>query len=275
MTSLDLTRDEPDVTLDLPTVAKQNWKSKEHRDSWDDQLGPFSSTFEQASVAALSDEDHPRTALTLSLSTEEVVDVLSELPDDVSVDRTTEGESTTLALASSDCPVDATTVLEGDLDPIEAQVIRGVPECCAEHYDDRRQAGQADPIADIARNTPSTTERAGELVVEDPHPILNLAWSYLGWRFVDFYPCSFECDAAREVGVENGRVLRDLDYDETAEAMFEFLAAPTYWSGYHGLAHVKNGWCIGQYTTDDYWHEEVVRFNGYHEELAGSSADGC
>lgn len=275
MTRLDPARDEPDATLDLPSVAKHNWKSKEHRDRWSSTLGRFSAAFDEALEAALVDDDHPRTALTRTLPTDDAFDVVSRLPDAVDVARETGDDQTTVALAGPDCPVAAEAILDGDVDPVEAQLARGVPECCAQQYDAHREQGLTDPIAGIARDTPSTVERGGELVVESPHPILNLAWSYLGWRFVDFYPCSFECDAAREVTTETGRLLRELDHGDVAEEAFEFVASPTYWSGYHGLAHVKNGWSIGEYTTDDYWHEETVRFNGYHEELAGSEGDGC
>lgn len=273
--SLDPTRDDPDVTLDLPSVAKHNWKSKDHRDEWSDDLGKFPRAFGRAAEAALTDDDHPRSALTRTLDTDDAFDLVSRLPDAVDVARKSGDERTTVALVGPTCEYDAQEVLDGDCDPVAAQTARGVPECCAEQYDADRERGLTDPVAAIAKRTESTTERGGELVVESPHPILNLAWSYMGWRFVDFYPCSFECDRAREVAVETGRLLRETGHETTAEATFEFLAGPTHWSGYHGLAHVKNGWCIGEYTTDEYWSEEIVRFNGYHEELAGSESEGC
>lgn len=273
--SLDPTRDEPDVSLDISSVAKHNWKSKEHRNRWSDRLGKFPRAFDRALEAALTDDNHPRTALQRTLSTDDALDLVARLPDEVTVARETSDGETTVVLTTSDCPVDAEALLANDVDPIEAMRARGVPECCAERYDAFRREGQTDPIAAIAENTPSTIERAGELVVENPHPILNLAWSYKGWRFVDFYPCSFECDHAREVASETGRLLRENGDGDIAEATFEFLAGPTYWSGYHGLAHVKNGWSIGEYTTDDYWHERIVRFNGYHEELADSEPNSC
>lgn len=275
MTTLDPTRDAPDATLDIQSVEKHNWKSKEHRDAWDDRLGGFELAFDRAMEAALLDEDHPRTGLRRVVPTDEAIDLVSRIPDELAVSRTSTGEAITVALVNDACPVDSDELLNGVTDASITRSIQGVPECCANAYHAASEGGNDDPVPLIARNSASTTDRTGELVVEDPHPVLNLSWAYLGWRFVDFYPCSFECDEAREIAIQNGRLLRETGHGETADAMFDFLAKPTYWSGYHGLAHVKNGLCIGEYTTDDYWSEEVVRFNGYHESLAGSDGDAC
>ncbi|MFC3957441.1 hypothetical protein [Halovivax cerinus] len=275
MTSIDPTRHTPDASLDLPAVEKHNWKSQEHRDAWDGRLGRFSSAFDRAMEAALVDDEHPRTGLRRTLPTDDAIDLVARVSDAVDIARKSGDRTTTVGLTTPACDVDADALLDGVESQEIERSIRGIPECCADAHRDAREAGFDDPIAEIARNTPRSTERGGELVVEDPHPVLNRAWAYLGWRFVDFHPCSFECDAAREVAIQNGRLLRETGHGETADAMFEFLASPTYWSGYHGLAHVKNGWCIGEYTTDDYWSEEVVRFNGYHDSLAGSSSEGC
>lgn len=271
--TLDPSRDRPEASLDLPPVDKHNWKSKAHRDRWSDALGRFPRAFDRALEAALLDPDHPRSALCRTLDSETAIDLVARVSDDVDVVRETSDGETTVALAAPGAAVPASGLLDADRDAVEAQTARGVPECCAEQYAAHAEDGHSDPVAAIARDTPGTTERGGELVVEDPHPVLNPAWSYRGWRFVDFYPCSFECDAARRVATENGRLLREADAGQTAEATFEFLAAPTYWSGYHGLAHVKNRWSIGEYATDDYWHEETVRFNGYHD--GSEDTEGC
>ena len=263
---LDPSRDEPDVTLDLPQVSKHNWKKKEIRDVWDEPLESFVQTGREVAVRALEDEDHPRTMLRRVLSSERASHVVSQLPDEIDVAREDVDDVTTLALAAPECSTDPETILDGEMSPLDELWYRGAPECCVVAYSEHRANGQTDPIAAIARNTPSTVERGGQLVVEDPYPILNPMWAFQGWSFIDFYPCSFECDHARHVASETGRIFREIGRGKVAEAAFEFLTEPTYWSAYHGLAHVKSSWCIGEYTTDDYWHEEIVRFNGYHDD---------
>lgn len=265
--TLDPSRSDPDVTLDLPAVSKHNWKLTEIRDVWNEPLESFVRARREAAVAALQDADHPRTMLRRTLPTERASDLVSALSDEIGIARRDDGDVTTLALTAPDCQLEAATFLDREIGPPDEVQHRGVPECCATAYAEHWAGGQTDPIAAIARNSPSTVERGGELVVEDPSPILNPLWAFQGWSFIDFYPCSFECDHARQFAIETGRILRETGNGEHAEAAFELLADPTFWSGYHGLAHVKNSWCIGEYTTDDYWHEQIVRFNGFHEDL--------
>jgi len=267
----------PDASIDLPTVAKHNWKTTAARDRWAGPLGAFPAAFERAAEVALTDADHLRRAIQRTVPAEAVRTIVDRAPDGVDVTRETRDESVTVAMVAPDAPVGAGALLAGDLGPYEALRVRGVPECCAERCAARRSEGRRDPVAAVAEATPSTSERADELVVEDPHPILNTIWAYAGWRFVDFHPCSFECDRARAVALETGRLLRAVGAGDVAEAAFDFVAAPTYWSGYHGLAHVKNEWCIGEYTSDDYWRERIVRFGGYHDaspDDEGTCGDG-
>jgi hypothetical protein len=258
--------DNHDVELDLPRVSKLNWKTAPIRDAWKQPLASFVDARQTVAKAAVQDPDHPRRLLRRRLPADAVSSFRSELSDRVEVAVETDEEGATVGITSADCPLDPEVVVDQQVGPLDALHQRGVPECCAEAYQQHRANGQEDPVAAIARSSESTVERGGEYVVDDPHPILNVMWAFRGWSFVDFYPCSFECDAARAVATETGRVFREEGYGDVAEAAFEFLDTPTYWSGYHGLAHVKSGWCIGEYTTDDYWTEQTVRFNGYHQD---------
>lgn len=264
---LDPSRDEPDVTLDLPEVSKHNWKDLEIRDTWSDPLESFVEARREVAQRALKDEEHPRTVLRRLVPTERASDIAADLGDEIDVASKEDDGATTLLLTSSECSISPGAMLEDGTDHLDQLQGLGVPECCATAYKKHRASGQTDPIAAIAKNTASTVERDGELVVEDPYPILNPIWAFQGWSFIDFYPCSYECDRARQIASETGRLFRETGKGEIAEAAYEFLTEPTYWSAYHGLAHVKNSWCIGEYTTDDYWHEEIVRFNGYHDEV--------
>lgn len=264
---LDPSRDKPDVTLDLPDVSKHNWKELEVRDIWSDSLESFVENRGRVAQRALKDENHPRVMLRRIVPTERASDIVAEIADEIDVARSDDDDATILSMTSPNCSISSETLLEEELSPLDHLQYRGVPECCATAYGKHQANGQTDPIAAIAQNTPSTVERGGELLIEDPYPILNPMWAFKGWSFIDFYPCSYECEHARHFASETGRVFRELGKGEVAEAMYEFLTEPTYWSAYHGLAHVKNSWCIGEYTTDDYWHEKIVRFNGHHDEV--------
>jgi hypothetical protein len=271
---LDPSRDKPDVTLDLPEVSKHNWKEQEIRDIWADPVKSFVENRGKVAQRALQDEDHPRVMLRRIVPTERVLDLIAELSDEINVARKDDDDVTILSMTSPDCSVASETILEEDIGPLDRLQYRGIPECCATAYRKHRTDGQTDPIAAIARNSPSTVERGGELIVEDPYPILNPMWAFQGWSFIDFYPCSYECEHARHFASETGRMFRELGEGKVAEATYEFLTKPTYWSAYHGLAHVKSSWCIGEYTTDDYWHEEIVRFNGHHDEVGDVDSIG-
>jgi hypothetical protein len=255
---------EPEVELSLPDVAKHNWKSQEIRDYWQNDLARFTDAWDELLVAAVCDEEHPRSVVTREFQRGEGVEWMADLPAelDTAVYR---GDNTQLIAATSE-DVDAEKVVNGEISEQLGRRLRGVPGCCA--------AAPRSDMVSMTKCSDSTVERGGELVVEEPYPILNQAWSYLGWGFTSFTPCSFECDAARDVAIRNGELLRELGYGDSADIAYAFLAAPTYWSGYHGLAHVKNGWSIGECTTDeDHWQEQTVRFNGYHEELADLPAE--
>lgn len=265
---LDPSRDEPDTTLELPEVSKQNWKSQDIKNLWKEPLNQFVRGRREAARAALTDADHPRSILWQTLPSDQVQEFLDSVDGSVDSATTSTDGATTIVSVTPDCSLDPERILEREAGPLDLLTERGVPHCCASAYERHRANGNSDPIVGVAKNTPSTTERGGELIVKSPHYILNPMWAFHGWGFVDFYPCSFECDRARGVAAETGRVFREIGYGRAADALFEFLTEPTYWSGYHGLAHVKSGWCVGEYTTDDYWHERTVRFGGYHEDYA-------
>lgn len=263
---LDSSRSAPDTTLNLPEVSKHNWKTKAARQLWQGPLEQFVRGRREVTRTALADSDHPRSVLWRTLPSGQSETFRQNLPARAESTATTVDGTTTVVSTTPEASVTSETILERDAGPLDVIAERGVPDCCASAYERHREAGHDDPIAAIASDTPSTVTRGSELVVEDPHYVLNPMWAFQGWGFVDFYPCSFECDEARAVATETGRLFRQTGYGRAADAAFEFLTAPTYWSGYHGLAHLKNGWCIGEYTTDDYWHEQTVRFGGYHDD---------
>lgn len=263
---LDPSRDEPDTTLDLPEVSKHNCKSRDIKQLWQEPLEQFVRGRREVARAALTDPDHPRSVLWQTLPSSQAEEFLNSVDGPVNSSTSSTDGATTVVSVTPDCPLDSERILEREAGPLDILTERGVPDCCATAYERHEANGYSDPIAGVAKNTPSTSERGGELVVESPHYILNPMWAFQGWGFVDFYPCSFECDKAREVAAETGRLFREIGYGRAADALFEFLTAPTYWSGYHGLAHVKSSWCVGEYTTDDYWHEKTVRFGGYHDD---------
>jgi hypothetical protein len=262
---MDITpNSEPEVSLDLPNVAKHNWKSQEIRDHWQNDLARFTDAWDELVIEALLDEQHPRNVVTREVELGEGAEWVSQFPESIDTEVYT-GDNTQLVAAATTGTVDPEILVNGEVEKKTEQQLAGTPACCASHSDD---------IVAVAENSPSCEERGGELVIENPKPILNQLWRYMGWGFTSFVPCSFSCDAAFQVAVRNGELLRELGYGAAADMMYSFLTSPAYWSGYHGLAHVKNGWSIGEHTTEeDNWQEQTVRFNGYHEELADLPAE--
>lgn len=263
-------------SIKLPDVSKHNWKSADIRDRWktDGIVPGFQPLRETYELATLTDE-HPRKAYVIpephSVETEEIVRLTNE---GLSVKEIKTNEGNVLGIGINDF---VTTKLESALKSnslSELEELFGVPTCCKNFSDGKRQADLHDPVYEIACNTPSSIVHEDDCAivrVEDPKPILNTFWSYLGWQFIDFHPCSYECENAYDVAVMNGKLMREVDIDGSPDALYEMLCQPASWSGYHGLTHVKNAHGIGSYDCDNRWDERKVIWIEEHD----AKADGC
>lgn len=263
-------------SIALPTVSKQNWKSADIRDRWEaDGITPGFCPIRETYELATLREDHPRMGYIIPNSANVSVDEIVEMNEKglTLLEIVREGEVDSLAVGIDETSAEQirSAVLADSYSQLEK--LFGVPKCCRRFAEEHRNCDLHDPVYEAACNSPSAVEHDGpETVrVENPKPILNVMWSYLGWQFIDFHPCSFECEAAFDVAVKNGKLMREVDPDGDLDALYEMLTQPASWSGYHGLTHVKNSHCIGSYDCDDRWDERKVIWIEEHSAKAG----GC
>lgn len=267
-----LPREDPPATLELNDVYKHNWKTPTSRDALGHHLEVGENLLEYILHPATLDDDHPRAGYVRDVPSEEVFDFIAEAhADGLGVEKIADGSQTTVAVGETASVAEDLSVAVQDHDRETIQQIFGHPECAREHRVEWHENDVDDPLYETAANSPSA-ERVDDdpetIRVSDPHHILNQIWAYLGWQFVEFHPCSFECDEAFGIAKRNGELLREEGYGDEAEALFKYLAAPASWSGYHGLAHVKSGHAIGEYVTDDRWDERKVIWVEEHDAKA-------
>lgn len=263
-------------TIEIDPVRKLNWKSKPNKQYWEELLMSFDRVYTEMKFRAVGDDDHPRRAALDTIPSDEAIDVATDASRRGLRFREimSGGDATTVVIAETADIADEIEEISGAATPedrLELFPHFGVPEEAVETAREFAEREINSPIYELACRTPSAEhgEDGHEVIVRNPHPILNVIWGYMGWRFVDFFPPHFEHDASREVAIANGRVLRELGYDEEAEALFEMLKAPMLWSGYNGIGHVKNPHCIGAYDLkDERWEEKRVIWRREHESLA-------
>ncbi|MFP4038783.1 MAG: hypothetical protein ACLFTA_03295 [Candidatus Nanohaloarchaea archaeon] len=261
--------EETDQSLDISEVNKFNWKSTMSRDFWDSYLKEFPDKFEEAKLQAVRDEEHPRKVLVKSLS-EESLEELVEKSQEQGLEFWKMSDEDKVVLAREREVIEDFRDAREEGETGKILKLKGVPECCVEERQSTLERGIEDPIYEVACNSESAKsldENGEEVQVEDPHPLLNKMWAYRGVRFVEHYPCSFECDESQELAKKNAEMMKENGDKELAEQVAGFLNSPMSWSGYHGLAHVKNGFSIGEYTTDDRWSEKIVIWMEEHENL--------
>lgn len=142
------------------------------------------------------------------------------------------------------------------------------PECCREfflnHWVDE---GYVDPMYEVTCNTPSAHPVDGDpntIVIEDGSPWLNELWRYFGWSFPTHIPCSWECEEAIEVAKHRGQLMAENGYREEANTLYNWLDEPMVWSGYKGIAHIRNEHMIGSAGTSSYWDEKTLIWGEEH-----------
>lgn len=262
--------DKPDSVIDLPSTSKHNWKSADIRDAWG--IEPGNNILADTFKAAVRNPEHPRHGYIDRIPHESAFEEMQKISSkSLQVSEISKAENSVLvAVTKSEATARQLINAFEDNDYDEMAHIFGHPSCCTRHTSEWRNKGIHDPVYETACNTPSAEPRDDRSVIEvsDPHPILNVFWSYLGWQFIDFYPCSFECDTARSIAIKNGKLMREIGVGETAEELFEFLSEPASWSGYNGLTHVKNSHCIGSYDCDNRWDERRVVWIDDHDAKA-------
>ncbi|MFB6236946.1 MAG: hypothetical protein ABEH81_01110 [Halopenitus sp.] len=145
----------------------------------------------------------------------------------------------------------------------------GFPDCCRDFFDQEWLNGRIDPMYEITCNSGNAkrveSEFGDTILVEDPNPGACVMWRYFGLSFITHLPCSWDCEHAIDVGRERYRVMKEAGYEDAADAMYQWLSLPFQWSGYHGIADIKNRYVTGCSQTSSYWEKKTIKWGGDHE----------
>jgi len=139
----------------------------------------------------------------------------------------------------------------------------GFPKCCRNFFLDDWVNGHIDPMYEVTCNTEDVTKVDGDpnhLRVEDAHPRTNVMWRYLSLAFITHIPCSWDCEHSKDVAQDRYRIMVENGYQDEAECLFKWLKEPMVWSGWKGIAHIKNRFVTGETSTSSYWEEKTIEW---------------
>lgn len=109
----------------------------------------------------------------------------------------------------------------------------GIPPCCARFYvenQDRAMAKQNDYVPLVLRNTKGMA----------PYdPLLNYVAQYFGYSLISFFPCSFNCQHAKQVAQRSYEALAAVA-PALAEETLRFQRMPILYTEYRGLYAFEN-----------------------------------
>lgn len=253
-----------DGTLDISPITKHNWKSLAAREKWKGPLDTCKRNAHQVQLLAAAAPTHPRQVARIDRSRLRDPDVIDTLVDH---EMTVEVAHDNAFVARRDDAIAAEQACDAHTADAHAVLgdLLGYPECCIDAYREHGPANEV-PIYEMACHSENAVENPDDqsLLLESPDPLLNVIWQYLGYSFLDHIPCSFDCEQSRDLAAANGQSYRALGLGDEAEALWEFLATPTTWTGYHGLSNIRNGYLIGSTNTPAYWDEKTVVWQDDH-----------
>lgn len=289
-------RNASEHTIELSPIRKFNWKTGGARDYWEPKIGRFRQEVVLPYTAEiLGDDDHPQNAAVVRVSEDMVMEIATEFGSkglafsQLSIHGDDHGsifwsypnlldiggnnKQNFIVAQDEEMMKEVAKIITSENMTREkyekAAEAFGWPDCCTEFHADRVLADKDfdDPIYEIACNTPSAKPHEDDpeqALVHFPDPMLNIAWRYNGWRFIQHMPCSFECEHSGEIARRNYDAMVERGYGEQAEYLLEWLDLPFTWSGYHGLVNIRNAYGIGSYTTNDYWSEKQLIWHRPH-----------
>jgi len=113
----------------------------------------------------------------------------------------------------------------------------GYPECDIDFFCRVWGKGTYDPVFEVALNT-DTARKIDENTVEvTGEPLLNQLARYASLRLTSWFPCSYTCKAALEVGKKWFKIAKEID-DEAADWAYEQLSQPMTWNLLYGVVEV-------------------------------------
>lgn len=284
-------RFDPDQNIDIDFVSRTNPKSTGAKIYWGSLIDEFQQTVPvELILGTIPDPSHPWQAQTIRIEQSVKEDVLDRLggggifatrisPMD-SIYSTVTQPPNTIDIGHGDFE---TFIVSSDKDILEevnqillsddeseydrVSEIYGIPQCCSNGLTTNSTEGDTDRVYEAACNTESAVamdERHQEIEITSPNPLLNVFWRSVGIQFISHIPHSFDCMESQEIAKKNYTTLVNRGYQDLADMALAWLDLEQSWSGYSSLAHVKNPFWVHVYTTDDYWDEKKVIWNGAH-----------
>lgn len=244
-----------DGEIEIEPFTRHNWKTAEARDFWKPHLQACERTYPLVEISAITDPATSRKVAVVErhrLRDERYVNLIAEK----SLAVVTRHDKAFIALGKPDANVAANAYSNDDAATLGE--LLGYPDCCIDHY--------GNTVYEMACRSDGAEAADGDretIHLDDAPGLLNPFWNYMGWQFISHQPCSFDCEASESIAQTHGTLYREHDVGEDAERLWEFLATPVEWSGYHGINHFTNGYLIGgRDATADYWSEKIVKFRG-------------
>ncbi len=125
-----------------------------------------------------------------------------------------------------------------DKDHVTIGEFLGYPKCCCEAFQENwKNKKILDPCYEAAINTPDKIVDEMGVHVK-VNPLINPLLRYFGIKITPFFPCSFNCQKAIEVGETWFNLLETLN-DKTAPIIKEVLEQPMSWSLHKGIIYIK------------------------------------
>ncbi len=114
----------------------------------------------------------------------------------------------------------------------------GYPKCCCKTFQENWETKKIlDPCYEAALNSnQNTIDEAGVHVNVDP--LINPMLRYFGIKIIPFFPCSFSCKEAVDIGKKWFALMTSLD-SKTAMGIKDILEQPISWSLHKGIVYIK------------------------------------
>jgi len=279
----------PDYHLELDPFSTYNWKTVQSRDNWQESLRKAANAKSYAEWKSVSDSETDRKAAIIHVYDNTREEWMRRIGEEGlhfrpiryvepyngfahSHPSTTKSDPNRITYAAiSENPDVADAMEEAELELTGAEKheavgeLLGFPTCCTKHFNDIWLSEEIyDPMYEISCNSNEAEVVDGNeesVILPDVNPGANILWKYFGWSFITHIPCSWSCEESIDIARERYRIMTEGPYGDVADLLVKWLSEPAEWSGYHGIATVKNRHIIGVSGTSDYWSKKTVYWN--------------
>ena len=145
----------------------------------------------------------------------------------------------------------------------------GFPDCCRPHFGEFwGELGFRDTTWPMAENTVGPRyslpdgSAAPRIDIHDGFPEANILWHWMGVRLTPHLPCSFKCEASRDLARRWIECATEHGFGPQMDHALEILSWPVQWSALYGIAEIMTPILKCSSRTDTTAEEYVVRYHG-------------